>query len=160
MTEVVQYVTLGIDNETFAVPVSSVQEILDMRPIARLPHAPDYLLGIIDVRGRSVPVIDLRAKLGLQAVATTDATRILVLEVEIADRQLMLGLVADRVFEVTGLDDDRVEPAPEIGRRWQSDCIRGVGRRREHFVIVFDLPRLIATDAVELIAPADAALAA
>ncbi len=160
MTELVQYVTLGIDQETFAVPVSHVQEILDMRPVARLPHAPPYLLGIIDVRGRSVPVIDLRAKLGLAAAETTSATRILVLELVVEDKPLLLGLVADRVFEVAGMDDDKIEPAPEIGRRWRSDCIKGVGRRREQFVIVFDIPRLIATDAVELLSTADPALAA
>src|SRR6185437_1750092 len=103
MTEVAQYVTLGIDREVFAIPVESVQEILDMREVSRMPHAPTYLLGITDVRGRSVPVIDLRTKLGLPSVPTTANTRILVSEVPIDGRSMVLGLVADRVFEVTGL---------------------------------------------------------
>lgn len=160
MSEAIQYVTLGVDREVFAIPVSNVQEILDMQPIARLPHAPDYLLGIIDVRGRGVPVIDLRTKIGLPVAEATASTRILVLEVAIAERPLLLGLVADRVFEVTGLDNDQVDPPPEIGRRWRSDCIQGVGRRRNDFVVVFDIVKLIAADAIELLANADASLAA
>ena len=104
MTDVIQYVTLGIDRETFAVPVESVREILDMRDISRLPHAPAYLLGIIDVRGRSVPVIDLRLKLALPSTPPTPETRILVLEVPIDVRATVLGLVADRDRKSTRLN--------------------------------------------------------
>jgi CheW-like domain len=83
-----QFVTLGIDRELFAVPVETVLEILDMREMFRVPDAPPHLAGLIDVRGRSVPVIDLRVKLGLAAVAATHGTRIMVLEVPVAGRQL------------------------------------------------------------------------
>src|ERR1700675_1179006 len=94
-----QFVTLGIDREVFAVPVEAVLEILDMRELFRMPDAPAHLAGLIDVRGRSVPVIDLRVKLGLAAAAITEGTRIMVLEIPVAGRQLVLGLVADRVYE-------------------------------------------------------------
>jgi len=141
-----QFVTLGIDREVFAVPVETVLEILDMRELFRVPDAPPHLAGLIDVRGRSVPVIDLRVKLGLPAAAVTEGTRIMVLEVPVAGRQLVLGLVADRVYEVASLDDGRLEPPPDIGTRWRSEYIRGVGRRGEHFVVVFDLGRLFASD--------------
>jgi purine-binding chemotaxis protein CheW len=144
VTESTQYVTLGIDRETFAIPVKSVQEILDIREISRLPHAPDYLLGIIDVRGRSVPVIDLRIKLGLPSVPNTSNTRILVLEVPIDSRIVLLGLVADRVFEVTGFDADQIEPPPEIGTRWRSEYIVGVTRKHDAFVVIFNIARLFA----------------
>jgi purine-binding chemotaxis protein CheW len=163
MTERPQYVTLGVGHEVFALPVEVVQEILDPRPIARLPQAPAHLLGMIDVRGRGVPVIDLRGKLGLPAAGTGasgDGTRILVLDVPLDGRTLVLGLVADRVFEVTALDEDRLTPPPEIGARWNSSCIAGVGRRNDRFVIVFDLARLLAADAVLLPDGAAAGLAA
>ena len=137
-----QFVTLGIDREVFAVPVETVVEILDMREMFRVPDAPAHLAGLIDVRGRSVPVIDLRLKLGLPAVAVTETTRIMVLEVPVAGRKLVLGLIADRVFEVAPLDEGRIEPPPDIGTRWRSDYIRGVGRRGDSFVVVFDLSRL------------------
>lgn len=141
-----QFVTLGVDREIFAVPVETVLEILDMRELYRVPDAPAYLAGLIDVRGRSVPVIDLRVKLGLPAAASTEGTRIMVLEVPLSGRQLVLGLVADRVYEVASLDDGKLEPPPDIGTKWRSEYIRGVGRRGEHFVVVFDLGRLFASD--------------
>lgn len=142
-----QFVTLGIDREVFAVPVDTVSEILDMRELFRMPDAPAHLAGLIDVRGRSVPVIDLRVKLGLPAAAATEGTRIMVLEVPIGGRQLVLGLIADRVYEVASLDGGRLEPPPDIGTKWHSEYISGVGRRGEHFVVVFDLGQLFASDA-------------
>jgi purine-binding chemotaxis protein CheW len=145
-----QFVTLGIDREVFAVPVETVLEILDMRTLFRVPEAPPHLAGLIDVRGRGVPVIDLRIKLGLPGVEVTDGTRIMVLEVPVTGRQLVLGLVADRVFEVAPLDDGRIDPPPDIGARWNSDYIRGVGRRGDNFVVVFDLARLFSDDAAVL----------
>lgn len=141
-----QFVTLGIEREVFGVPVESVLEILDMQPVFRVPEAPAYLLGLIDLRGRSVPVLDLRTKLGLPAIAATETTRILVLEITVAGRPLVLGLVADRVFEVMALNAADIEPPPDIGVRWRSEYIRGVGHRDARFVIIFDLPRLFATD--------------
>jgi purine-binding chemotaxis protein CheW len=145
-TEERQFVTLGIDREVFAVPVETVLEILDMRPMFRIPDAPAHLSGLIDLRGRSVPVIDLRLRLGLPQAPVTESTRILVLETPVKGRALTLGLIADRVFEVTGLDDDAIEAAPDIGSRWRSDHIRGVGRRNDGFVVVFDLARLFSAD--------------
>jgi purine-binding chemotaxis protein CheW len=146
-----QYVTLGIGREVFAVDVQGVREILDVPAIAQLPNAPAYLLGMIDVRGECVPVVDLRVKLGFPPVDHTEHTRILVLEFQMPQRQLVLGLLADRVFEVTPLDGG-VEAPPDIGVRWGSDYIRGVGRRGESFVVVFDLARLFSTDEAALVA--------
>ena len=141
-----QFVTLGIGREVFAIPVETVVEILDLREMFRLPDAPAHLTGLIDLRGRSVPVIDLRVKLGLPATAPTETTRIMVLEVQVAGRHLILGLVADRVFEVAPLDNGQIELPPDIGTKWRSDYIRGVGRRGDSFVVVFDLARLFASD--------------
>lgn len=155
-----QYITLGVGEEVFAIPVAHVQEILDLRPIAQLPHAPVSLLGLIDVRGQSVPVVDLRSMLGLPAVQTSQGTRILVLELTLSGRPLRLGLVVDRVFEVASLDEDRSEPAPEIGRPWRSDCIRGIGRRAGGFVIVLDIARLIGTEAPSVLSVAETPMAA
>jgi purine-binding chemotaxis protein CheW len=152
MTTTTQFVTLGIDEDVFAIPVETVQEILDYQPIARLPHAPAYLLGMIDVRGRAVPVVDLRGKLGLPRVEATPSTRILVLDVAIDGRALLIGLVADRVFEVTGLDGQTMEPPPEFGERWDSTCIGGVGRRGATFVVVLDVGHLFHQEEAPLLA--------
>jgi len=146
-----QFVTLGIEREVFGVPVEAVLEILDMQPLFRVPEAPPYMLGLIDLRGRSVPVLDLRTKLGLPAIAPTETTRILVLEVEVSGRALVLGLVADRVFEVMALAAGEIEPAPDIGVRWRSDYIRGVAHTAAGFVVLFNLETLLtAADAAAI----------
>lgn len=140
-----QFVSLGIGNEVFAVPVDTVLEILDMQPVFRVPETPAHVLGLIDLRGRSVPVLDLRVKLGLPSIPPTETTRILVLEVPLADRQLVLGLVADRVIEVMALSNAEIEPAPDVGVRWRSDYIAGVGHRGAQFVIIFELSKLFSS---------------
>jgi purine-binding chemotaxis protein CheW len=157
-----QFVTLGIDREVFAVPVDAVLEILDMRPMFRIPEAPGYLAGLIDVRGRGVPVIDLRLKLGLPGQQATEMTRILVLEFTLNDQaggeqNLVLGLIADRVIEVITLDTREIQPAPGIGLQWRSDYISGVGRRNDDFVIIFALARLFSSSDVALISATAAA---
>lgn len=147
MADHAQYLTLGLDREVFGIDIRNVREILDMRPISRLPHAPPFLVGIIDVRGTSYPIVDLRTKLGLPAVPATPATRIIILDVSIKGRTTGVGFVADCVFEVTGLDDDAMSAAPDVGGDWQSTYIAGIGRKEDGFVVVFDLERLMeATD--------------
>jgi purine-binding chemotaxis protein CheW len=143
MAERAQYVTLGVAEELFAAPVEKVQEILDMRPLARLPQAPDTLLGMIDVRGQGVPVVDLRLTLGLPAAPDTENTRIIVLALDGAGGDHRLGLRADRVFEVTVLDQNELDPPPAIGGSWPGRCIAGLGRRNGRFVTVLDLERLL-----------------
>jgi purine-binding chemotaxis protein CheW len=143
MSEKAQYVTLGIAEELFAAPVERVHEILDVRPIARLPQAPPNLLGMIDVRGEGVPVVDLRLTLGREPVADTHNTRIIVLAVETAEGLVTMGLRADRVFEVTVLDDAELDPPPRVSGSWAGRCIAGIGRRNGAFVTVLDLDRLL-----------------
>ena len=141
-----QFVTLCLGAEVFAVPVVLVREILDYRECFRIPEGPDYLLGLIDVRGRGTPVIDLRMKLGLPKVPPSPATRIMVLDVPLAERVLSLGLVADRVLEVATFSASQVEGAPDVGIAWRSDYIAGVVRREQGFVVLFDLPKLLTAD--------------
>lgn len=157
MSSVWQYLTLGLGRETFGIDIEHVQEILDYRVPASLPQAPAFLVGMIDVRGRSYPVVDLRTKLGLPHEAPTPATRIILLNVPMADRILRVGFVADRVFEVTELDRAEMEAAPEVGGRWRSSYIAGIGRRGDAFVVVFDLARLMAGDEPALAGRAQAA---
>ncbi len=143
MPERSQYVTLGVGAEIFAAPVTRVQEILDMRPIARLPQAPPNLLGMIDVRGQGIPVLDLRLTLGMSDAQDTENTRILVLCLSSAAGETVIGLRADRVFEVTVLDSDTLEPPPAVQTGWSGHCIEGIGRRNGNFVTVLDLDRLL-----------------
>jgi purine-binding chemotaxis protein CheW len=152
-----QCVTFCLGPEVFAVPVSMVREILDYRDAFRIPDGPAFLLGLIDVRGHGVPVVDLRAKLGMEPTPTTPSTRIMVVDVPLNSRVLALGLVADKVLEVATFAAAEVEPAPDLGIPWRSEYIDGVVRRHEGFVVLFDLPRLLSAADVAKLAPAIAA---
>jgi len=146
-----QYVTFSLGEEVFAVPVAMVREILDYREAFKIPNGPDYLLGLTDVRGQGVPTIDLRHRLGLERVAATSNTRILVVDVPLPGRTLSLGLVADRVFEVTPFSTSQIEQAPDIGVQWRSEYIQGVVRREGGFVVLIDLAHLFSgRDAAQL----------
>jgi purine-binding chemotaxis protein CheW len=139
--------------------VALVREILDYRAPFAIPEGPAYLLGLTDVRGRGVATLDLRLKLGLPAVAPTPSTRILVVDIPLADRMLSLGLVADRVIEVVAIPQASIEPAPDIGVRWRSDYIHGVARREEGFVVLFEIDRLLTSAETALLPTADAVAA-
>jgi purine-binding chemotaxis protein CheW len=156
MAETAQYLTLGLAGETFGISIRNVREILDMRPISRLPHAPDFLLGMIDVRGTGFPIVDLRIKLNLPSVPATEATRIIILDVPMNDGLVGVGFVADCVFEVTDIDENEIKPPPTVGGRWQSDYLAGIGRKGEKFVIIFDLARLMAS--ADVLVPGEAEL--
>jgi purine-binding chemotaxis protein CheW len=146
MSGALQYVTLALGAETFAVPVDEVRGILDWTLPSAVPEAPPYVLGLTDVRGRATPTLDLRRKLGLSPIEPTLQTRILALEIALEGRTLSIGLAADRVIEVTSFEAEQIEPAPDIGVRWRSDYITGVARRDEGFVVLLDLSRLLTSD--------------
>lgn len=145
-----QYVTFGVGAEIFAAPVTQVREVLDLCPITRIPHAPPFMRGMISVRGKGIPVVDMRLKFGLPATEPTPHTRILVLEVAVAGRTLAIGALTDQVYEVTPLDSHEVEAPPEIGRSRHADFIRGLGRRNDAFVLLLDLDRLFSADDIVL----------
>jgi len=142
MADQTQYVTLGAADSLFAVPVERVQQILETQPTAAMPQAPADFIGMIDVRGQSVPVMDLRTRLALPAAEDTHNTRIIVLNARIGNGTRWLGLKTDRVIEVTALDDDAIEAPPDMGACWHSDYVAGVGRRNGAFVTVLDLDQL------------------
>ena len=152
-----QVVTFGLGEEVFAVPVTMVREILDYRPAFRVPGGPAWMLGITDVRGQGVPMIDLRIRLGLSPVEPTLATRVLIVDVMLADRTLSLGLVVDRVIAVASFERDRLEAAPDIGLRWRSDYIAGVVREADGFIVVIDAAEVFSNDDVAIATIADAA---
>lgn len=141
-----QFVTFSLDAEVFAVPVVAVREILDHEEAFKIPNGPEYLLGLRDVRGQGVPIIDLRLRLGMSRTEKTPHTRILVLDVPIGGKVLALGLVADKVFEVATFQLDQIETAPDIGVHWNSAYIAGVVRRESDFVVIIDLGELFSDE--------------
>lgn len=146
-------VTFGMDESLFALPVALVQEILDPRTVARLPNAPSYLQGVIDVRGSSVVVIDFRLLLGEPARTDRTDTRIMVLQLDRNDGALHIALRVDRVIEVTGLDDGRLESLAEAALiDWDQRMVRGIGRRNGGFVTVLRVEGLFDSEVMAALA--------
>lgn len=154
----VQVVTFGLGDEVFAVSVTMVREILDYAPAFRVPGGPAWMLGLTDVRGQGVPMVDLRTRLGLSPVEPTLATRVLIVDVTLPDRTLSLGLVVDRVIAVATFERSRLEAAPDVGMRWRSDYIDGVVREPDGFVVIVNVAEVFSSDdAAGIVAFAQAA---
>jgi purine-binding chemotaxis protein CheW len=156
----VQAVTFGLGDEVFALSVMLVREILDHHPPFRVPNGPGWLLGLTDVRGQGVPVVDLRVRLGLPPAQPTHATRVLIVDIPFADRRVSLGLVVDRVLAVATFARDAIEAAPDLGLRWRSDYIEGVVRDAQGFVILIDVANIFSADEEAMIRTSAGSIAA
>lgn len=149
----IQAVEFGIGEEVFAVPVGLVREILDYKAPFQVPNGPDYFLGLTDVRGQGVPTVDLRVRLGLPPAEPTLSTRILILDIPLPDRMLSLGVVIDKVLSVATIETARIENAPDIGVRWNSDYITGVVRNEGGFIVIIDVASIFTAQDVQLLSP-------
>ena len=134
-----QFVTCRIAHEEYALDVLSVQEINRMVEVTRVPKAPFFVEGVINLRGRIIPVLDLRRRFGLPPTDRTDDSRIMVVLV----RQRMVGLIVDEVVEVLRIQKTAIEPPPSVGSSAGAEFTQGVGRIEDRLLIVLDLNRLL-----------------
>ena len=146
ITQTGQYMTFKLGNELFAISVAQVREVLEVSQITRVPTAPAYMRGVVNVRGQATPVVDLRLKFGLPEAADTAHRRIIVMELELDGEATVLGGVADSVHEVIELEPGNIHPPPRIGMRWRTDFILGMGRRADDFIIILDANAVFSSD--------------
>ncbi len=156
ITETGQYMTFRLGNELFAISVSQVREVLEVSQITRVPTAPPYMRGVVNVRGQSTPVVDFRLKFGLPPAPDTVHTRIIVMELELDNEPTVLGGVADSVHEVIELEPASVNPPPRIAMRWRTDFIQGMGKRGDDFIIILDVNAVFSSDELVLVGDASA----
>jgi len=141
-----QYLTFTLADEVFAVDVARVREILEMPSITKVPQVPDFMLGVINLRGCVVPVIDLRQKFGMQETAQTVNTCIIVVEVAMDGENIVLGSLADSVQEVIEMEPSQIEAAPHIGTNLKTDFIKGMGKHDGRFVMILDIDKVFSSD--------------
>ncbi|MDQ8203874.1 chemotaxis protein CheW [Pelagicoccus sp. SDUM812003] len=141
-----QFITFKLGDESFAINVSQVREVLDLTQITKVPTAPKYMKGVVNVRGSAIPVADLRLKFGLPEAKETVNSRILVLEITIDGEACVIGGIADSVHEVIELDQSQIDPPPTIAMRWKSEFIHGMGKRNDQFVIMLDIDAVFSSD--------------
>jgi purine-binding chemotaxis protein CheW len=151
ITEAAQYMTFRLGDELFAIGVSQVREVLEVGRITRVPTAPEYMRGVVNVRGKAIPVVDLRLRFGLPRGGDTLDTRIVVMELNLDGEPTVVGGVADSVHEVIELEPGQIEPAPRIAMRWRTEFIRGMGRRGEDFIIILDIDSVFLTEELALV---------
>lgn len=138
-----QLVTFEVANEEFAVDILAVQEINRMMELTRVPQSPPEVEGVINLRGKIIPVIDLRRKFGMAMSEKSEASRIIVVEVH----KRVIGFIVDRVHEVLRISSDIVEPAPAMVCSIDSEFIAGVGKLEDRLIILLDIAKLFADQA-------------
>lgn len=155
ITETAQYLTFKLDEEVFALDIGKVREVLDYTTVTRVPRTPDFMRGVINLRGNVVPVADMRLKFGMTETERSVNTCIIIVEVPVDGETTVLGVMADSVLEVLEIGPERIEPPPRIGTRMNVDFIRGMGKCDEEFVMILDIDRLFSCE--ELATASDAA---
>lgn len=146
ITETVQYLTFKLSDEVFALDVAKVREILELTTITKVPQTPDFMCGVINLRGSVVPVIDLRLKFGMSESEQTVDSCIIVVEVFMDGETMVLGALADSVQEVIEMEPEHIESAPQIGTKLNTDFIKGMGRVNGRFVMILDIDKIFSSD--------------
>lgn len=144
-TASLQYLTFRLDRELFAVDITKVKEVLELSTVTKVPRTADFMCGVINLRGHVVPVVDMRAKLGLSRTARTVDTCVVIAEVVADCERIVLGAMVDAVQEVIELVPSEIVPAPQLGKRAESGAIRGIGRRDDTFLIVLDIDKVFSS---------------
>lgn len=141
-----QYLTFKLGDEVYGLEITKVREVLDYTKITKVPKTPDFMKGVINLRGGVVPVVDLRLKFGMPAVRQTVDTCIIIVDVTVDDDQGILGALADQVHEVIELDPSQIEPPPKIGTRLDTDFIKGMGKHDENFIIILNIEKIFSVE--------------
>ena len=141
-----KFLTFTLGNEEYGVPVLKVREIIKVMDITQVPQVPDYVLGVINLRGKVIPVIDLRRKFGFAATEHTERTCIIVVDVDMATTRVMMGVVVDSVSEVLNVSDAEMEETPDFGGRTTTDYILGLAKVKGDVKILLDLDRVLGSD--------------
>jgi purine-binding chemotaxis protein CheW len=141
-----QVLTFVLGSETYGVDILRVQEIRGWSPVTKIPHAPSHVLGVLNLRGSIVPVVDLRMRFNLDLAEYTSITVIIVLSVQSGAGRRDFGVVVDGVSDVVDIDTAAVKPTPEIGSRTATEHIRGLVPIADRMVMLLDIDRLIGSD--------------
>lgn len=158
ITETRQYLTLKLGNEIFATDVAKVREVLDLTSITAIPRTPDFMSGVINLRGSVVPVVDLRLCFGMSKTESTRNTCIIVVEVQLEGESTVIGALADSVEEVIDLEPEQIEPAPRIGTQIRTDFIKGMGKHDTQFIMILDIDRVFSAEELATIRGTESAL--
>ena len=146
MTELKQYLTFTLDEEMFAINIANTHEVLDLTTITRVPRTPEFLRGVINLRGSVIPVVDMRLKFDMPKAEETVNTSIIIMEITLDDESTVVGALVDSAQEVLDLEQDQIEPPPRFGTRLSTEFIKGMGKRGDRFIIILDINKVFSID--------------
>jgi purine-binding chemotaxis protein CheW len=149
-----QYLTFALGNEVYGLEILKVQEIIGMTTVTKVPRTPDFLRGVINLRGKVVPVVDLRTKFGMDSKEDTNLTCIIVVQVTRKNQQVIMGVIVDEVAEVVDIHADQIEPPPSLGVEDQTEFISAMGKVGSKVVILLDTDKMLSWGELELVSKA------
>lgn len=142
ITETSQYLSFTLGGEVFAVDISKVREVLDFTAPTKVPQTPEFMRGVINLRGGVVPVVDLKLKFGMPRTERGINTCIIITEVELGEERAIIGAMADSVKEVFDLAPEQIDPAPKIGTQLNTAFLKGMGKHNDSFVLILDIDKV------------------
>lgn len=142
------YLSFKLSEEVFAINVSKVINILELSKITRIPKSPEYMKGVINLRGTVLPVVDMRIKFGLPEKDCTVDTSIIVLSIDLNGEPVLVGILVDAVREVLELKNDDISPSPAIGTKYNTSFIEGMWRIDDKFIMILDIDKVFNTEEI------------
>lgn len=146
-----KYLTFELNSEVYGLEILKVQEIIGIMKVTRVPLAPGFVRGVINLRGKVIPVIDLRIKFSMSTREDTERTCIIVVQVAGSSSVVIMGIIVDEVSEVLDIVEDQIEPPPSFGSRIDTDFILGMGKIGERVVMLLDVDRVLSGEEVKMI---------
>ena len=138
-----KYLTFKLGAEEFGLEILKVQEIIKMMDITKVPRMPEFMRGVINLRGKVIPVVDLRLKFAMDSLATTDKTCVIVVQIRSATRVVTTGIVVDEVSEVLDVTREQIEPPPEFGAAVNTAFLLGIGKIGKRVVMLLDVDKIL-----------------
>ncbi|NJB68784.1 purine-binding chemotaxis protein CheW [Desulfobaculum xiamenense] len=151
-----QYLSFVLAGELYALDISKVREVLEVQEVTRIPRTPEFLRGVINLRGSAVPVVDMRRKFGMSATEYTVNTCIIIVEVNLEGEELILGALADSVREVIELTPDEIKPPPRMGTTIDTNFISGMSKQDEQFIMLLEIDTVFSAEELQAVRIADA----
>ncbi len=145
-----QYLTFILDNKLFAFDVIKTREVLSLVPITPIPGTPEYMTGVLNLRGSVVPVMDLRKKFGLAKSEYTENTSIVIVEASAGDEIVIVGALVDAVKGVRRFDNSELEPPPKVGMKLNMDLIHAIGKTEKDFILILNVNKVLSDEDISL----------
>ncbi|MBF0265631.1 MAG: chemotaxis protein CheW [Gammaproteobacteria bacterium] len=145
-----QHLTFVLSEEEFAIPVITIKEIIEYGHLTNVPMVPEFIHGVVNLRGNVVPVLSLASKFGLENKEINKRTCIIILDAKVEDEVVVMGVIVDKVLQVIEIPEADIEPPPSLGATIRTDFIKGMGKIDDNFIVILDILRVLSAEEIAL----------